>query len=422
MKTTRTVVLLIFHVCSCIVGCAQDWKEIAADELFQLARKEVFEGRRPAGQEKLRFILEKSPSYIEVKIFLARTYAWDGNYNESRILLQKVLYQDPTNLAAHDALIDVELWSDNNSDAANASRAALLLYPSNTIFLYKQASALHSVGKPNEARDVLVKLLQIDPTHEKGLQLMSAIKKANKKFTVATTYGVDFFSRTFNPAYAASIQVGRANSWGSSIVRVNHAHRFNKDGFQFETDLYPGIAKGVYAYLNYGFSTNSLFPEHRSGAELYFSLPKGLEASAGTRYMYFDRDTKVIIYTGSIGWYHKDFWISIRPFITPDPEEGTSMSGSFSVRKYAKDAETYIGLSAGIGFSPDLRTLQRNTGLSENEIYVLKSQRTGVTWQRSFGEAWSINIAIDVARQELSFDQGSYVLIAGTSATLRKKL
>lgn len=422
MKTTRVLIHVLILTCVHDICTAQQWKETGSDELFHIARKEVFEGNRSDGQEKLRYLIETSPNYADIKIFLARTYSWDGAYDDARILLKDVLQRDPLNVEALDAFIDLEIWSENYSEALQQIQSALQSYPGNTTFLYKRARALCSVGKPQEALGALDLLLQIDPTNEKALSLRNSIKGANAKYTIATSAGIDFFSRTFEPAQYAAVQAGRKNKWGSAILRINHSHRFNKDGFQFETDLYPAIMKGVYAYLNYGFSRSSLFPEHRLGADLYTSLPKSLEASAGMRYMYFDSDTKVIIYTGSVGWYFKDFWISLRSFLTPDRESGTSVSGTLVIRRYFKNAENFLGVSMGMGFSPDIRTIQSNAGLSESEIYVLQSQRAGLTWQHGFSERWSIAVSLDVARQELSFDQNSYVLITSPFVTLRKKI
>jgi YaiO family outer membrane protein len=422
MKIIKPLFLFLSLVCFSVVATAQEWKKAGVDDLFDIARKEIFDGRRSQGQEMLRFILEKSPDYADVQVFLARTYAWDGDYDKSRELLSEVVQKNPSHLEGVDALIDVELWDNNYNEALLQVRAALQIYPNHKTLLYKHAYVLSSIGKHAEALAVLEQLLTIDPTNEKAIILRNAINAENKKITVSVSSGVDHFSRSFRPAYNAYVQAGRVNNWGSSIVRMNYSRRFGEEGLQYEVDLYPAITKGVYAYVNYGFSKNSLFPDHRVGAEVYSSLPGSLEASLGMRYLYFNTDSKVAIYTGSVGAYFNNYWVSFRPFIIPDRHVGTSFSGSASVRRYWKDSQSYLGLSAGIGFSPDLRTMQSNAGVSETEIYILKSQRVGATWQQNLNHLWSINVSIDVARQELSFDNGSYVVVTSTNVTLRRKL
>lgn len=419
MKTFKTTITLCLLLSLSVK--AQDWKAYGVDELFEVARNEVFSGERAAGQEKLLYILEKSPDYLEVKIFLARSYSWDGLYGEARKDLQFVLQRTPGNREATEALMDVEMWSDNFSAALLLANNGLKSSPDDEYFLYKQASALYGLGKDEAALISLRELLAVNPASKDGLALKSKIKVENLKYTAGASCTIDFFDRTFDPGKYFSAQLGRTNSWGSSTVRFNYAQRFDTEGVQWEADLYPGITKGLYAYLNYGYSDTDLFPEHRGGAEIFMKLPKRLEASVGARYMRFDQDTKITIYTGSIGWYFKNYWISLRPYITPDPATGTSTSATFFVRRYFSDGENYVGLNAGLGFSPDFSRIQSGSGLSDNEIYTLRSQKTGITWQQVLKSTWIVNITFDVARQELIFDQGQYVTITSAGIALRKK-
>jgi len=150
-------------------------------------------------------------------------------------------------------------------------------------------------------------------------------------------------------------------------------------GIQPEVDLCPRISNGVYGYFDYGYSESSLFPVHRAGGEIYKKLPKGLEASAGLRYLNFSATSTVFIYTGSIGWYYKDYWISFRPFVT----QGTPLSYTLSLRRYFKDADNYPGVTGGVGFSPDDHRMQSSNGLSTNNIYILQTQKFGVIWKKN---------------------------------------
>lgn len=420
MKTFKITIVALF--CLVLLSAqAQNWKMYDVDDLFKIARNEVFDGDRPAGQEKLRYILEKSPDYTDVKIFLARSYSWDGLYEEARNSLQCVLQKKPGNRDAVEALMDVEMWSDNFSAALLLANNGLKVSPADEYFLYKQASALYALGKDDEALISLKELLTASPGNEPGIALRTKIKIKHLKYTAGTSYSVDVFDRTFDPGHYFSAQVGRNNRWGSSTVRINYAQRFATEGMQLETDLYPNITDGLYAYLNYGYSDTDLFPEHRGGAELFKKLPARFEASAGVRYMYFDENTSITIYTGSVGWYVKNYWVSLRPYITPDPATGTSASATFFVRRYFKDGENYVGLNAGLGFSPDFSRIQSGSGLSENEIYTLRSQKTGIVWQQVLKSTWIFSVSFDAARQELIFDQGKYVLITSAGVGLRKK-
>lgn len=400
---------------------AQEWKSLGTDELFEKAREQAFNGNRELSREMLSFILQNSPDYHDVRILLGRTYAWDGKYEDARKELQAVLSRWPENLDAFNALTDCEMWSEQFYAALEVADRGLKIFPNDEDLLYKRASILNNLKKQEEAVITLNKLLTINPSHEKGNSLLKAIEIAGMKYTAGVSYSVDLFDRTFDPAHYGALQLGRTNSWGSSIVRLNWAHRFETDGWQPEIDLYPRIANGIYAYLNYGYSDTDLFPEHRIGGEIFTKLPASFEASAGMRYLYFDGDTKVNIYTGSIGWYVKDYWLSLRPFIIPDEETGTSVSASLSVRKFFSDADTYFGLSGGLGFSPDFRRIQSSAGLAADEIYLLRSQRVGVVFQKLLRPDFTMNFSVDLNRQELIFDEGEYVLITGIGVSARKR-
>lgn len=421
-KTFSIVITLLFFLTISWSLNAQDWKDLDPDELFSMARKEVFAGNKAEGREKLRYILEKSPGYDDVKVFLAKSYSWDGLYEVARTELQVILKKNPSHRDAIYALVDVELWSRNFNDALVVIQQAMREHPGDENLLFKEARALAFLARNKEALLTLEKLLEIAPAHKTGTALYDSIRFQSHLYTAGVTFGTEFFSRVFDPSYYITAQLSRRNSWGSSHIRFNHAKRFDSYGSQFEVDLYPRISKSIYSYLNYGYSGSVLFPEGRIGAELFFKLPKDMETSAGVRHMRFDHDTKIMMYTGSVGWYVGNYWLSIRPFITRDHATGTSVSATMFSRRYFKHAENYLELNAGVGFSPDLRRMQNATGLSENEIYLLKSQRVGLACQKVLCTTWTINLSVDVARQELGFGHDEYVFITSPFLFLRKKI
>lgn len=420
MKSHLSLVLILIFASAIQRLGAQDWKNLNSDDLFLKAREEAFNGDREEARIMLRFILEKSPTYADVRILLARTFAWDGDRNSSRLELQKVLTDNPKNQDGLNALIDTEMWDDSFENGLTVANGALAYYPNFEDFVYKKASILNSLGRQEEALAALSQLLSINPAHEKGMILLQAIKTEAKIYRVGASFGIDVFSRTFDPTHYAFIQASRLNNWGSAILRLNYSNRFGTNGLQPEIDLYPRIVNGVYAYLNYGYSTSSIFPNHRIGAEIYSKLPRSMEASAGVRYLNFDSQTKVTIFTGSISKYFKSYWLSFRPYITPDKNVGTSYSANLLFRKYFQDGENYIGWDGGIGFSPDERRFQSGAGFTGDNIYVLKSQKAGFMLQRTLKHYLILNANIDFTRQELIFDQGNYVIISSFLVGIRR--
>ncbi|MEO7457266.1 MAG: YaiO family outer membrane beta-barrel protein [Gemmatimonadaceae bacterium] len=169
-----------------------------------------------------------------------------------------------------------------------------------------------------------------------------------------TTLGVDDTYQNFmgdiEPWHVASVSLGQRTSAGSLVARANVARRFATTGTQVEVDAYPRLGNGRYAYLNAGYSSASIFPDWRFGGELYTNLPDAWEASLGFRHLRFDT-THVTLYTGTVGKYSGNYWLSLRPFIR-SKAGSTSASASITGRRYYQDGDNYIGARVGFGSTP----------------------------------------------------------------------
>ncbi|HCW07012.1 MAG TPA: hypothetical protein DGG95_06570, partial [Cytophagales bacterium] len=289
----------------------QEWKSLSVDELFKTARQNAFDGDRLQARMKLHEILNRTPAYDEVAVFLARTFIWDGEYDSARLILQNLLSKNPHNREAMLVLSDAFGWSGNYSDALATVNVWLTSNPNDEDFLYKKGSYLKELGKNAESAAVLQTLLSIQPSHKKASELLQEFKRQNQRNAVTGSYSADIFNRTFSPAQFAYMQIARSYRWGTGMARVNFANRFTQSGTQAEFDIYPRLLKGTYGYFNYGYSSSALSPVHRIGAEFYSKLPKSLEISAGARYLNYGSSTPVIIYTGSLGWHFKNKWVSV---------------------------------------------------------------------------------------------------------------
>ena len=176
---------------------------------------------------------------------------------------------------------------------------------------------------------------------------------------------------------------------------------------QYEVDLYPKIAKGLYGYVNIGLSNSFLFPDVRFGAELYKSLPKSFEVSLGIRTLKYSTTTN--IYTGSLSWYTGNSYLALRPYFTPN-ETGISKSGTVTYRKYRSDADNYLGVSVSVGFLPEIN--QFNINQDAAKLVELQAQRINFSYfftSSNKQHAWGTQFG--VSHQEIIFDQGNYFWI-----------
>lgn len=377
------------------------------DTSFETARNLAFNKQRKQAQDTLLHILTKYPDYHDIRSFLATTYSWDGDYKKARNEFNYVLEKDPQNKSTWVAAIKNEIWGDKPYTALEMTTQALKNIPEDAEILYLKASALEKTNKSLEALTTLDAILKKNPEDQNAIAYKTSLSTTLRKNTIGIRTEVDVYSQVFDPMQYHTLNYSRQTKYGSIIAKFNFNRRFNENGTQIEFDLYPKIAKGLYAYLNVGFANTFLFPDLRYGAELYQSLPKSFEASIGFRSLQYTTTTN--IYTGSIGWYTGNSYFSFRPYFTPG-DTGTSTSGTFTYRKYRSDADNFIGFAFGMGFSPEIN--QFNFSGNENAIVDLKSQKLNLSYNFTSNNkqnAWGLQLG--VAHQEITFDQGNYFWI-----------
>ncbi|MDB5223851.1 MAG: repeat-containing protein [Chitinophagaceae bacterium] len=198
-------------------------------------------------------------------------------------------------------------------------------------------------------------------TAQDSLVLSPAQKITN---TIGIKYDIIAFDKGGNkPWHLLSFEYTRLIKKLPLIARLNYANRFGKSGLQLEAEAYPAISKKIYAYVNAGYSKDSLlFPKYRAGFSLYVSLPVGFEAEGGFRLLYFNSPTW--IYTAAIGKYYKNYWFNFSTFLTPD-NNNILQSYFFKTRYYLNDKD-FIMLTLGTGISPDDRN--NNIQIKTNKL------------------------------------------------------
>jgi len=378
------------------------------DVSFAKARDLAFNENRKQAQDTLLHILTRYPDYHDVREFLASTYAWDGDYKKARTEFQKILGKDTHRKTTWIAAIKNEMWADFPFLALKLCKKALKKFPNDTEILELQKSAQESTMIPTATAGAVQTISSDIANDSITRESESDLRKKVLNNTIGVTSEVNIYSEVFDPMFYNAVKYARQTKYGSIIGRVNIDRRLGEYGTQYEVDLYPKIARGTYAYLNFGVSGSSLFPDYRYGAEIFKSLPRSFEVSLGLRGLQYD--TTTMIYTGSVTWYNGNNYWSFRPYFTPG-DNGTSTSGTLTYRKYRSDADNYFGINAGVGISPELN---QNYFLANNERIVnLQSQKLNVAYYFSTNNkqnAWGAQLGI--IHQEIPFDQGNYFWIS----------
>ena len=377
------------------------------DKSFENARKMAFNQQRKQAQDTLQLILTKYPNYQDIRIFLATTYSWDGDYIKARKEFAAILDKDSNRKDTWIAAIKNEIWGDTPFIALEMSNKALEIFKLDPEILYLKAKAQEKTSNPQEALATIQLAINQNPADQNAKDYKSSLINSLSQNTIGINSSIDLYSKTFDPMQYYVLKYARQTKYGSIITKVNFNRRFNENGIQYEVDMYPKISKGLYAYANLGFSNSFLFPDVRYGAELYKSLPKSFEVSLGFRSLKYTTTTN--IYTGSVGWYKGNSYFSFRPYLTPG-DKGISKSGTLTYRNYGSDADNYVGISAGIGFSPENN--QYNISGTITPIVSLKSQKVNITYYFSSSNKqnnWGTQFGL--THQEISFDQGNFFWI-----------
>ncbi len=354
---------------------AQD--TLNAEQLFTNARNLAFEEKNyPAAINLTKKALIKSPEYTDIRIFLGRLYTWTKQPDSARTVFIDVMKSDPESEDGSLAYGSLEYWENNSEKALMIISDGLKYHEKSEGLLLLKSKILFALKSFKEAESTLSQLIKINPNNTEVRVLSDKIGDYSLKNKIGLSYNYLSFDQQFDdPWQLTSLDYSRQTGMGALNARINLANRFNKDGIQFELDLYPRLSKDFYAYIGAGYSNSSIFPEFRTGFSLYANLPSAFEVEAGFRMLKFEEQTW--IYTASLGKYYKSFWFNLKTFITPT-KGSVTQALSFNTRYYFGAADDYLTFTLGTGLSPDNRA--NNILYSSNK---LKSKNVALGFRKS---------------------------------------
>lgn len=364
------------------------------------ARRLAKAGRRADALRVLEARLASEPSDTEARTLLGTVLSWEGRYDEAREQLAMVLTARSGHSDAVQALINVELWSGHPASAESIASEALRSSPSSIDLLLAHAKALSALKRVREARADIAHVLVLDPNNEPALQMKSILKQSARPWQAGLTYAYDWFKGDPRASWREEqFSLRRETPYGSITGRCSRANHFGTLDDQVEIEAYPRIRPGTYLYMNYGHSldSNVVFPDYRAGLELYESLGKGFEASAGYRRLFFPRNTdapgggadarnratRVNIYTASLAKYYGDWLFTGRVYWLPN-SDSRSRSYHVSARRYFGGGASYLGLRYARGsFREESRTVDQFSALNFDTVAGELDIKLAPRWELS---------------------------------------
>ena len=374
------------------------------DSLYFKASQMAVDGDFEKARLAALSILERNPEYYDAAVLVGRLHAWKARYDSSRLYLNQVISNMPDHYDALSAIIDVEIWSESYTQAVSKADTALLLYPDDTGFLIQKAKALIYQGMIADARKILNDILETDPENPEAVELLKSIDIPGFYYYRENSYLLggyhgEFFRDPFNRSFhmgtagyshftgkfPVTFKLNFANIWldGTGLGRL--------PSFQYEVEAYPKLTSTSYLLLNYAYSPDIVFPGHRGAFEYFRGLSRGYELSAGIRFIRWD--SEYFFYTGSIGKYYGDLWLSLRSYILPY-DEGIDASWYFNARKYFNTSDDFAGIILGFGFSPD------ETVSDPDERLSMRNYSTGLEMSKGLGASYLVRGSIRYEYEE----------------------
>ncbi len=323
---------------------------LIAQDAYADAANKAKNGEYDEARQLLQKILVNIPEHQDAKFLMGVVHAWDKQYDKARPVFEDLIAFGYNSVEVFQALSRLEIWDNNPVQALEVTKRGLEKYPNDITLKYLKAAALAALENDDEAIAILESVLAEEPEYEEAQKLLKELLARRSKNAISVDYSYAWFSNTFTPWHRTSLEYRRNLPIGPVIGRVNYAYMFDRSTLQGEVDAYPAINSLTYSYLNVGVSDGKVFPNFRFGAELYRLLPANFEASVGMRGLYFT-ETDVYIYTAQVGNYLPGYWVSFRGFFTAIDEEFNA-TGLFVGRKYFSSKDHYFSVYASSGAAP----------------------------------------------------------------------
>jgi YaiO family outer membrane protein len=345
---------------NCVLLSAQN---LSLETMFEKAKSCVLKSNTSEAQKICVKILRRDSLYHDAMTLLARTYAWDNDYQKGLHQLNFVLDQKPEHMDALKAKLDITYWSKNYKEVVKLADKILLVNADQPECLLKKADALMRIDLNNDEIPALLKKAKSNAVlRERAIQLLSEYRNLRNKTSIQIQnkheYQFEPFVKNRN---LTSVSLDCKTEHYHSVFRYSIGDVYSEDehylskgvGHQLKMDLYPEISEKSYLHVNYGFGWSGFFPKHRIGAESYFTLRNMFELSAGFRYLFFPGDdTHVSLITASIGKYYRNYYYNLRSFVNVS---GGNLNTNFIAKayRYMGTRNNRLGIELIYGKSPD---------------------------------------------------------------------
>ena len=158
------------------------------DELFINARKAALDDDNyPQTIALTKQVLELSPEYADISLFLGRLYAWTDKVENVRKEFKQVLEKNPGHEDGVLAYGSLEYWNDNPEKALGIVEDGIHYNPESQDLLLLKAKILIDLRRYFDGNETLGNLLKINPKHTDARALNAKIQDVSSKNKIVGT-------------------------------------------------------------------------------------------------------------------------------------------------------------------------------------------------------------------------------------------
>ncbi|HDR68529.1 MAG TPA: YaiO family outer membrane beta-barrel protein [Bacteroidaceae bacterium] len=359
MKSIPAYIFLIFFGCFFslyLFSQEPDYYYENPEEGFAVMRTAVSEGNFVRAKNIGKDLLEETPDYHDVSIYLARIYGWEARFDSAYAIVDDVLGNNPELPDAWMAYVDLCYWENNWEKLKSIAENAIALTDSDDVRA-KYALALYHTGELQKAILQADSVLVRDAGHPLAGDVRQLSILKTKEPELFVHYSFDYFERPYYRRWhMLTAGLVYPFSFGKLIPYLNAGTIVGNETFsassdlQFNIESYLIITEKNYMLAGYGISPGKYFPSHRAILDVWQILPAGFAVSAGARYFY--RDSHFVFWNVTLEKYLGHYWLSLKNYLF-FKDYGFSSSHYFTVRRYLNSSVDYLSLTIGYGTAPD---------------------------------------------------------------------
>ena len=125
------------------------------DASLQRAMTLAFSGNRVEARDTLQNILTAYPEYTDVRTLLAKTYSWDGNFEEARKHFNRITSDERQHKEVWIGAVRNEMYAENNNIALGLVNKALLYLDQDADLVELRTEILRNLeGEPHLKTEV----------------------------------------------------------------------------------------------------------------------------------------------------------------------------------------------------------------------------------------------------------------------------